>query len=76
MSKAELLKVTQNKINQLSQTAGRSPVAVLGLVFRDGFAAVEMSIKENAIAAAQFETGDVVPHAEVMRNVQRQIWSW
>lgn len=75
MSKAELPKVTQNKINRLSQTAGRSPVAMLRFVLRDGFAAVEMSIKENAIAAAQFETGDVVPHAEVLRNIQRQIWS-
>jgi hypothetical protein len=58
--------VAQTRINLLAQAAGRSPAAVLRFVLRDGFDAVETSIKENAIADAQFASGAFVSNADVM----------
>jgi hypothetical protein len=41
---------------------------MLCFVLRDGFDAVELSIKENAHADEQFATGATVSHADVMRD--------
>ena len=63
-----LPKVAQNRISRLAHAAGRSPAAMLRFVLRDGFDAVELSIKENAQADAQFAAGATVSHADVMRD--------
>ena len=67
-TEVHLPKVAQTKINRLALAAGRSPAAMLRFVLRDGFEAVETSIKENAIADAQFAAGDTATHADVMRD--------
>jgi hypothetical protein len=41
---------------------------MLRFVLRDGFDAVELSIKENAQADKQFAAGAAVSHADVMRD--------
>ena len=41
---------------------------MLRFVLRDGFDAVELSIKENAPADAKFAAGATVAHADVMRD--------
>lgn len=64
----QLTKLAQTRINRLAQAAGRSPASMLRFVLRDGFEAVENSIKENAIADAEFEAGNFVTHADVMRD--------
>ena len=48
----QLPKVTQTRINKLAMAAGRSPAVVLRFVLRDGFDAVERSVRENAVADA------------------------
>ena len=69
----QLPKVAQTKINRLALAAGRSPATMLRFVLRDGFDAVEMSIKENAIADAQFAAGATATHAEVMRDALKSV---
>ena len=64
----QLPKVAQTRINRLAQAAGRSPAVMLRFVLRDGFDAVETSIKDNAQADAQFAVGATVAHADVMRD--------
>ncbi|MDO8321016.1 hypothetical protein [Rhodoferax sp.] len=64
----QLPKVAQTRISQLAHASGRSPAAMLRFVLRDGFDAVELSIKENAQADEQFAAGATVPHADVMRD--------
>jgi predicted transcriptional regulator len=64
----QLPKVAQNKISRLAHASGRSPAAMLRFVLRDGFDAVELSIKENAQADAEFAAGATVSHADVMRD--------
>ena len=41
---------------------------MLRFVLRDGFDAVELSIKENAQADAEFAAGATVAHADVMSD--------
>jgi predicted DNA-binding protein len=65
----QLPKVTQARINRLAQAAGRSPAAMLRFVLRDGFEAVEDSIKENAVSDAQLASGAFVANAKVMLDV-------
>jgi DNA-binding MurR/RpiR family transcriptional regulator len=69
----QLPKVAQSKINRLAQAAGRSPAAMLRLVLRDGFEAVELSIKENTLADKQFGSGETVAHGDVMRDAQNAV---
>jgi DNA-binding MurR/RpiR family transcriptional regulator len=69
----QLPKVAQSKINRLAQAAGRSPAAMLRLVLRDGFEAVELSIKENTLADAQFASGVKHAHADVMRDAHKAL---
>lgn len=64
----QLPKVAQTRINRLALAAGRSPAAMLRFVLRDGFDAVELSIKENSQADEQFAAGATVSHADVMRD--------
>ncbi len=64
----QLPKVAQTRISRLAQASGRSPAAMLRFVLRDGFDAVELSIKENAQADTEFAAGAMVTHAEVMRD--------
>lgn len=64
----QLSKVAQTRISRLAQFAGRSPASILRFVLRDGFEAVELSIKENAVADQQFAVGAVVAHQDVMRD--------
>jgi predicted transcriptional regulator len=64
----QLPKVTQTRINRLAQASGRSPAAMLRFVLRDGFDAVELSIKENAQADAEFVAGATARHTDVMRD--------
>ena len=46
---------------------------MLRLVLRDGFDAVELSIKENAQADAEFAAGATVAHADVMRDAMNVV---
>ena len=69
----QLPKVAQSKIYRLAQAAGRSPAAMLRLVLRDGFEAVELSIKENTLADKQFGRGETVAHGDVMRDAQNAV---
>lgn len=62
----QLPKVAQTRISRLAQASGRSPSAMLRFVLRDGFDAVELSIRENAQADAEFAAGATVAHADVM----------
>ena len=64
----QLPKVAQTRISRLALASGRSPAAMLRFVLRDGFDAVELSIKENAQADEQFAAGATVSHADVMRD--------
>ena len=64
----QLPKVVQTRISRLAQASGRSPAAMLRFVLRDGFDAVELSIKENAQADAEFAAGATVTHSDVMRD--------
>ncbi len=64
----QLPKVAQTRISRLAHASGRSPAAMLRFVLRDGFDAVELSIKENARADEQFAAGATVSHANVMRD--------
>ena len=66
----QLPKVVQTRINRLAQSAGRSPAAMLRFVLRDGFDAVELSIKENAQADAEFASGSSLPHNDVLREAR------
>ena len=56
------------RIRRLSHASGCSPAELLRFVLRDGFDAVELSIKENAQADAQFASGATIAHADVMRD--------
>ena len=69
----QLPKVAQTKINRLAHATGRSPATILRFVLRDGFEAVELSIKENALADAQFSTGVKHTHADVMRDAHKAL---
>ena len=64
----QLPKVAQTRISRLAHASGRSPAAMLRFVLRDGFDAVELSIKENARSDAEFAAGATVTHADVMRD--------
>ena len=64
----QLPKVVQTRINRLAQATGRSPATMLRFVLRDGFEAVERSIKENAVADAQFASGASLNHNDVLRE--------
>jgi hypothetical protein len=63
-----LPKFAQTRINRLAHASGRSPAAMLRFVLRDGFDAVELSIKENARADEQFAGGTTIAHTDVMRE--------
>ena len=69
----QLPKVAQTKINRLALATGRSPATILRFVLRDGFEAVELSIKENALADAQFASGVKHAHADVMRDAHKAL---
>ena len=69
----QLPKVAQTKINRLAHATGRSPATILRFVLRDGFEAVELSIKENALADAQFASGVKHTHADVMRDAHKAL---
>ena len=64
----QLPKVAQTRISRLAHASGRSPAAMLRFVLRDGFDAMEHSIKENAQADAEFAAGATVAHEDVMRD--------
>ena len=66
----QLPKVVQTRINRLAQATGRSPATMLRFVLRDGFEAVELSIKENAMADAQFSSGASLSHDDVLREAR------
>lgn len=65
-----LPKVVQPRINRLAQATGRSPATLLRCVLRDGFEAVELSIKENAVADAEFASGASLSHNDVLREAR------
>ena len=69
-SEIHMPKVVQTRINRLAQATGRSPATMLRFVLRDGFEAVERSIKENAVADAQFASGTSVTHNDVLREAR------
>jgi predicted DNA-binding protein len=69
-SKIQLPKVVQTRINRMAQATGRSPATMLRFVLRDGFEAVERSIKENAVADAQFASGASMTHNDVLREAR------
>ncbi|MBK9573474.1 MAG: hypothetical protein IPO43_12430 [Rhodoferax sp.] len=69
----QLSKVAQTRISRLALAAGRSPAAMLRFVLRDGFDAVELSIKENAQADEQFAAGAATSHADVMRDARNAV---
>ena len=69
-SEIQLPKVVQTRINRMAQATGRSPATMLRFVLRDGFEAVERSIKENAVADAQFASGASMTHNDVLREAR------
>ena len=69
----QLPKVAQTRISRLAHASGRSPAAMLRLVLRDGFDAVELSIKENAQADAEFAAGATASHTDVMRDAMNAV---
>jgi len=66
----QLPKVVQTRINRLAKATGRSPATMLRFVLRDGFEAVELSIKENAVADADFASGASLSHNDVLREAR------
>jgi DNA-binding MurR/RpiR family transcriptional regulator len=68
ITEIQLPKVAQTRINRLAHASGRSPAAMLRFVLREGFDAVELSIKENAQADEQFAAGAAMSHVDVMRD--------
>ena len=65
--------VAQTRISRLAHASGRSPAAMLRFVLRDGFDAVELSIKENAQADAEFAVGATASHTDVMRDAMNAV---
>lgn len=61
------------RISRLAQASGSSPADMLRFVMSDGFDAVELSIHENAQADAEFATGAMVAHADVMRDAMHVV---
>ena len=70
LTEIQLPKVAQSRIAKLAQAAGRSPAATLRFVLRDGFDAVERSIRENEQADDEFAAGAMVAHAQVMADAR------
>ena len=66
----QLPKVAQSRIAKLAQSAGRSPAVTFRFVLRDGFDAVERSIRENEQADDEFSAGATVAHAQVMADAR------
>ena len=66
----QLPKAAQSRIRKLAQAAGRSPAATLRFVLRDGFDAVERSVRENEQADDEFSAGATVEHAQVMADAR------
>ena len=69
----QLPKVAQTRINRLAHASGRSRAAMLRFVLRDGFDAVELSIKKNAQADTEFAAGATASHADVMRDAMNAL---
>ena len=66
----QLPKVVQTRIKRLAQATGRISATMLRFVLRDGFEAVERSIKENAVGDAQFASGANLTNNDVMREAR------
>ena len=69
----QLSKVAQTRISRLAHISGLSPAAILRFVLRDGFESVERSIRENALADAEFAVGATVSHADAMHDAWEAI---
>jgi hypothetical protein len=61
----------QKRLERIAALAGRSPRAMLKLVLRDGFDAVEQDVQETLAAERDVAARGAVPHAEVMRSAAR-----
>lgn len=63
----------RQRLEELAQLAGRTPLEMLYYVQRDGFDECETSIRENLLADQDIVEGRGIPNEEVMQGSQRII---
>lgn len=71
--KTELTPAMQRRLVKLAAAAGRTPEEMLPYVMKDGFDYMEDFIRKVNEAIEQADAGDVVPHEEVMAQIQATI---
>lgn len=71
--KTELTPAMQRRLAKLATAAGRTPAEMLPYVMQDGFEYTEDFVRKVNEAIAQADAGDVVPHEEVMAQIQATI---
>lgn len=71
--KTELTPAMQRRLVKLAAAAGRTPEEMLPYVMKDGFDYMEDFIRKVNEAIEQADAGDVVPHKEVMAQIQATI---
>lgn len=71
--KTELTPAMQRRLAKLATAAGRTPEEMLPYVMKDGFEYTEDFIRKVNEGIAQADAGDVVPHEEVMAQIQATI---
>lgn len=71
--KAELTPAMQRRLAKLAAAAGRTPEEMLPYVMKDGFEYNEDFVRKVNEAIEQADAGDVVPHEEVMAQIQATI---
>ena len=71
--KTDLTPAMQRRLAKLATAAGRTPAEMLPYVMKDGFGYNEDFVRKVNEAIAQADAGDVVPHEEVMAQIQATI---
>lgn len=71
--KTELTPAMEKRLARLAKAAGRTPAEMLPHVMRDGFAYNETFVRKVNEAIQQADAGNLIPHEQVMRQVQATI---
>jgi predicted transcriptional regulator len=71
--KTELTPAMQRRLAKLATAAGRTPAEMLPYVMKDGFEYTEDFIRKVNEGIAQADAGEVIPHEEVMAQIQATI---
>ena len=63
----------QRRLEKLARDAGRTPLAMLRFVLRDGFELCELEVNESIAAERDAARRGYVPHGEVRRQTRAVI---